>query len=223
MGVTQVEQGRPKRRWVFYIVSSISFLLFVLLIAAAVYFREEIRHVEGYGYVGVFFVGILCGITILPAPTLLMVFTLGHVLNPIYVGLVAGLGGAIGGITVYMTGAGVETIWSRLRIKERAFERRLGLGDDTSRPVQSQFWFKGEAFYNRLVKWVGGRGGSWVLFITSAMIISPFYFAGLAAGSLRIGLLRFFLISWAGKTVRYLIVAFAGHWGLYFLLKWIGA
>ncbi|MFC2010733.1 hypothetical protein ACFLUR_00355 [Chloroflexota bacterium] len=221
--VTQIEQDRPKLDWRFYLISGLGILFTVLLIGVAIYFREEIQYAQGYGYVGVFFVGILCGLTIIPAPTLLLVFTFGHILNPLYVGLVAGFGAAIGGITVYLTGAGVQTIWSKLRNKEHAFQRRLGLGDNITKPVQSQFWAKGEAFYNRLVKWVGGKGGSWVIFITSVMVISPFYFASLAAGSLRTGLIRFFLISWAGKTIRYLTVAFAGYWGLYFLLKWMGA
>ena len=222
MGSTGVEQERLKGNWRVYLIGSLSFLFTVILVVAAVYFREEIRYVGAYGYVGVFFVGVLCGISIIPAPTLLLVFTLGHVLNPVYVGLVAGIGSAIGGITVYLTGAGVETMWSRLRSREQSYESQPGWRYDIIRPVQSQFWSKGEALYNRLVRWIGGRGGVWTLFITSAMIISPFYFAGLAAGSLRMGLLRFFLVSWAGKTVRYLIVAFAGYWGLYILLRWIG-
>ena len=222
MGLRQVEQERPKRSWRFYLISGIGILLTILLVAVAVYFREEIRYVGGYGYVGVFFVGILCGMTIIPAPTLLLVFTFGNILNPLYVGLVAGLGGALGGITVYLTGAGVGTLWSRFRTKERAFEHRLGLNGDSRQQVQAQFWSKGEALYDRFVRWIGGRGGAWTLFIASAMIISPFYFAGLAAGSLRMGLLKFFLVTWAGKTVKYLVVAFAGYWGLRFLLPWIG-
>ena len=222
MGVTQVEQDRPKRSWRFYLVGGMSFLLTALLVVTAVYFREEIQDAAAYGYTGAFFVGILCGMTIIPVPTLLLIFTLGHVLNPVYVGLVAGLGGAIGGITVYLTGAGIGTIWSRLHSREHAFEYRESSSYDMVRPARSKFWSKGETFYNRLVGWVGGRRGSWAVFVTSAMIISPFYFTGLAAGTLRIGLLRFFLLSWAGKTVRYLIVAYAGYWGLRFLLKWIG-
>ncbi|MFC2024955.1 VTT domain-containing protein [Chloroflexota bacterium] len=218
----QIKQEKPKKGR-YYLISGLGFLLAVLLLVAAVYFREEIRHLEGYGYLGVFIVGVLCGVTIIPAPTLLLVFAFGNILNPAYVGLVAGLGGAAGGITVYLTGAGAETMWSRFWHKKRASEHQSSQRYDIVGPVQSKFWSRGEAFYRRLVKRVGGKGGYWVLFVTSAMIISPFYFAGLAAGSLRMGLLRFFLISWAGKTIRYLIVAFAGHWGLYFLLKLIGA
>ena len=221
MEVTQVEKEKPKRRWYFYLVSSLSFLLTLLLAVAVVYFWEEIQQAQGYGYAGGFLVSILGGVTIIPVPSLAVTFTLGGVLTPAFVGLISGFGEALGGLTIYLTGAGVETIWSRFRSKEQALERRLGLGDDISRPAQ--FWSKGEAFYNRLVKRVGGRGGALVLFIVASMPLSPFYFAGLAAGSLRIGLLRFFLISWAGKTIKGLTIAFAGHWGLYFLLQWMGA
>ncbi len=230
---TQVEQKRPKGRWQVYLITiGLGALFFVLPMVAMVYFREEIQQAQGYGYLGVFIVGLLCGITIIPAPTQLLVFTFGNVLKPplgpeyigpVFVGLVAGFGSAVGGITVYLTGAGVQTIWSRLRNKERDFQRRLGLDNGMTKPVRSRFWSKSKSFYDRLVKWIAGKGGSWALFITSALLISPFYPAGLAAGSLRVGLLRFFLVSWAGKTVRYIVVAYAGYWGLHFLLKWIGA
>jgi len=230
----EVAQARPKRNWRTYLIIACLVTLFIVVpIVALVYFKEEIRQAQAYGYAGVFVVGLLCGITIIPAPTQLLIFTFGNILNPLYgfgpdyvgpayVGVVAGLGSAIGGITVYLTGAGVQTIWSKLRNREQAFQRRLGLVDDMNKQAQSRLWSKGKAFYDRLVKWLSGRGGAWVVFISSAIVISPFYPAGLAAGSLRMGLLRFFLISWAGKTVRYLYVAYAGYYGLQFLLKWFG-
>jgi membrane protein YqaA with SNARE-associated domain len=151
-----------------------------------------------------------------------MVFTLGAVLSPWIVGLVAGLGGGIGGITVYLTGAGVESIWSKFRARGKAYESEPGQAYDIVRPVESRVWLRGEVYYNKVVKWVGGKGGAWTLFIASAMIISPFYFAGLAAGSTRMGLIKFFLISWAGKTIRYMMIAYAGYLGLDVLLNWIG-
>jgi membrane protein YqaA with SNARE-associated domain len=218
--VSQAEQNAQRRSWWFYLFASLAFLLLLLLVVVAVLFREQIQQAQAYGYAGVFVVGILCGFTIIPAPTLLMVFTMGGVLNPLYVGLVAGFGAAVGGITVYMTGAGMGTIWSKLRPRQ---ETTSSLIRRNTRLSRSKLWVKAEAFYNQMVKWMEGKGGSWTLFITSAMIISPFYFAGIAAGSLRIGLLRFFLISWAGKTIRYITVAFAGYWGLTSLLKWIGS
>jgi membrane protein YqaA with SNARE-associated domain len=221
-----LKQARVKRSrrfdWRFYIISGLSFLLMVGLLAVTIYFREDIRNLGAYGYVGVFIVGLLCGVTIIPAPTLWLVFTMGAILHPAYVGLIAGFGGGIGGITVYLTGAGVESIWSRFRARGRAYESEPGKAYDIVRPVESRMWSRGEVFYGKLVKWFGGKGGPWVLFISAASPISPFYFAGLAAGSLRIGLWRFFLTSWAGKTIRYLVIAYAGYYGLNVLLKWLG-
>lgn len=227
----QVEQQRPKRGYGFYLISSLSILLTVLLAVAVIYFWEEIQQAKGYSYAGAFLVSILGGITIIPVPSLLVIFALGHALKPafgpeyvgpVYVGLVSGFGEALGGITVYLTGAGAETIWSRLRSRQQSSVSQPDSGYNIARPVERKFWSKGKAFYNRLVGWAGGWGGSWVLFIASAMPLSPFYFAGVAAGSLRMGLVRFFLVSWAGKTIRGLIVAYAGYWGLYFLPQWMG-
>jgi membrane protein YqaA with SNARE-associated domain len=121
----------------------------------------------------------------------------------------------LGGITVYLTGAGVLTIWTRFQQRERAIEQKLGIThEEVNHHEHSEFWNKAKAFYFGMVKWISGEKGAWALFITSALIISPFYPAGLAAGSLRMGLVKFFLISLAGRTVSSLIVAFAGYYGL---------
>jgi len=214
----EVRQGRQMglmRHWRSFLVIIVILALFIVLpVAALLRFQDEIKQAQAYGYLGVFIVGILCGITVIPAPTQLLVFTFGHVLNPIWVGLIAGFGGAIGGITVYLTGAGVQTMWSKLRSRELALERSLGIEGEKSNLKRSQFWIIGKAFYDRLEDWISGRKGAWALFITSSLVISPFYPAGLAAGSLGMGLTKFFLISWAGKTVRYISVALAGYWGL---------
>ena len=221
MGATRVEQKSLKRNWPSYLMIIIVLALFIVLpIVALLQFQEEIKQAGAYGYLGVFIVGLLCGITIIPAPTQLLVFTFGHVLPSwIWVGLIAGLGSATGGITVYLTGAGAQTIWSKLRKKELAFERKLGIDGQEAGRKRSQFWVIGKAFYDRLADWISGKRGAWALFITSALVFSPFYPAGLAAGSLGMGLPKFFLISWAGKTVRYLYVAAAGYYGLEFISR----
>ncbi len=221
MADRQVEQDRPKSNWRVYSISGTGVLLTLLLVAAIVYFWEEIQRAQGYGYVGGFVVSILGGITIIPAPSFLVTFALGRVLNPIYVGLLSGLGEALGGITVYLTGASAGSMWSRFRSRGQPSEHYPSQRYGQILRLQSRFWSKGEAFYNRLVSWAGGRGGDWTVFVSSAMVFSPFYFAGLAAGTLRMGLLRFFLISWAGKTIKGLAVAYAGYWGLQFLAQWI--
>jgi membrane protein YqaA with SNARE-associated domain len=205
-------------RWHHYVsILGVLAVFIVLPMVALIYFQDEIKQAQAYGYAGVFAVGLLCGISIIPAPTQLLVFTFGHVLNPIWVGLIAGLGSATGGVTVYLTGAGAQTMWSRFRSRELALQQRLGLPDSTTNLEHSKSWSKWKGFYDKLVEWISGKKGAWALFVTSAIVISPFYPAGLAAGSLGMGLAKFFLITWAGKTVRYLYVALAGYWGLQFI------
>ena len=214
----QVELKKRGMKWHHYLGIIMLLVLFIVLpVVVLLYFQEEIKRAQAYGFLGVFIVGLLCGITIIPAPTQILIFTFGHVLNPIWVGLIAGLGSATGGITVYLTGAGAQSIWAKIRNTEWAIEHRLGVDKNVAELQLSQVWSKWKAFYEGLAKWINGKRGSWALFITSALVISPFYPAGLAAGSLGMGLLKFFLISWAGKTVRYLSVAWAGYYGLEFI------
>ncbi len=222
MAVRQAEREQPQKGWRLYLIGSFSFLLTLAVAGAIVYFWEEIQQAQGYGYAGGFAVSLMGGMTVIPAPSLVVTFTLGRVLNPVYVGLIAGFGEALGGLTVYLTGAGAGTIWAKVHSQEQALERRLGLDDDSRQPLRYHVWAKGEALYNRLVRWIGGKGGSSIVFIVAAMPLSPFYFAGLAAGSLHMGLVRFFLLSWAGRTIKGLTIAFAGYWGLRALLQWIG-
>lgn len=199
----------------------------MLLTVGIVYTWDEMRDVEslasGYGYAGGFFVSILGGITIIPVPSLLVIFTLGGVLNPVYVGLVAGLGEAVGGITVYLTGAGGGAMWSKLRARHQAIYDQPRPSYDIVTPVQSRINSRWQTMYDRLARSIGRRGSSFLVFVVSAMVFSPYYFAGLAAGTLHMGLRRFFLLSLAGKTVKGMMVAYAGYWGLHFLLKWLGA
>ena len=208
-------------RWHHYLSIIIVLALFIVLpVVALLYFQEELQKAQAYGYAGVFIVGLLCGITIIPAPTQILIFTFGHVLQPWWlVGLVAGLGSATGGITIYLTGAGAQNIWSRIRNQEWVFQHRLGIDKEIARLQESGVWSKWKAFCEGLAMWTNGRKGSWALFITAALVFSPFYPASLAAGSLGMGLIKFFLISWAGKTVRYLYVAAAGYYGLEFILR----
>ena len=145
MAVGQAEQERPKKGWRLYFIGSLSFLLTLAIAGAIVYFWEEIQQARGYGYAGGFVVSVMGGVTVIPAPSLVVTFTLGRVLNPVYVGLIAGFGEALGGLTVYLTGASAGTIWSKLHSREQTFERRLGLDDDSRQPVRYHFWSKVEA------------------------------------------------------------------------------
>ena len=79
-------------------------LTIVLCVLVIVYWQEFVQF-SRYGYIGVFIVSFLAGVTVLvPVPSVFIVFTLGAVLNPVLVGLIAGAGEAIGSMGVYVTG-----------------------------------------------------------------------------------------------------------------------
>jgi len=165
---------------------------------AIIRYWEEIRALEQYGYIGVFVISILGGATILaPVPMTPVVFALGGVLQPYFVGAAAGLGETLGGLTIYMTGYG-----GRAAFYNTSHDRI-------------------QAAYSWLLRWVERRG-SLTLFMLSAVLNPFFYPAALAAGALRFGIKRYFLICWVGKTIKGMTVAYAGYWGLRGLLRMLG-
>lgn len=80
-------------------------------------FRDQLLALQGFGYLGVFLISMLGTATVLfPVPGLAIVFAGGGVLNPLFVGLVAGVGAAIGELTAYLAGyAGNAVIENRER------------------------------------------------------------------------------------------------------------
>jgi len=85
------------------------FAIVITLVILA--FRDELARFEHYGYPGVFLISLLGNATvILPAPSLAVVFGMGGVLNPLFVGLVAGVGEALGELTGYLAGYGGRAV-----------------------------------------------------------------------------------------------------------------
>ena len=200
-----IKLKRILTRWEYHL-GILGIVLTVVLAVAVVYFWEEVRAFEQYGYAGVFLVSIFGGATVLaPIPMTPVVFALGTVmkpsfapyLGPLFVGAAAGLGETLGGLSIYMTGYGGGTALSNTNHD------------------------KLQAVYSRLTGWVE-RKGSLTLFVLSAVINPFFYAAALAAGALRFGIRRYFLICWGGKTIKGITVAAAGYWGLGGLLRMLG-
>lgn len=82
-------------------------LIIVVLISVYILFipEEQIIKIKSFGYIGIFIISIISNATVLiPAPGLLIVFSLGARFNPLLVGIVAGLGAAIGELSGYMLG-----------------------------------------------------------------------------------------------------------------------
>lgn len=84
-------------------------LVLIAVIAISLYIvfipEEQIAKLEGYGYAGIFLISVISNATVLiPAPGLLIVFSMGARLNPFLVGMFAGIGAALGELSGYMAG-----------------------------------------------------------------------------------------------------------------------
>ncbi len=67
--------------------------------------EEQAAKIESYGYFGIFLISILANATvIIPAPGLVIVFSMGARFNPFWVALASGLGATIGELSGYIAG-----------------------------------------------------------------------------------------------------------------------
>lgn len=102
----------------------LSILIFVAVLAITVYLfliQDKLSALGDAGYLGVFVVSLAANATIvLPMPSLLLILPLATVLNPLFVGLVAAAGGAIGEMTAYLAGYSGRGIWGNNKAYLRA-------------------------------------------------------------------------------------------------------
>ena len=85
-----------------------------------VWFGPQIQRFQHYGYPGIFLISLISNASIaLPIPSLAITFAMGSVLNWFFVGLVAGIGEALGESTGYLAGLGGSAIIENQRIYQR--------------------------------------------------------------------------------------------------------
>ena len=100
-----------------------AFALAIAITALLFIYGEDVSDLGGAGYLGSFLVSVVAnGTIILPVPGLFFLFALGASLNPVLVGLSAGVGGAIGELTGYAAGFSGRRILSH----NRAYIRAVG-------------------------------------------------------------------------------------------------
>ena len=177
-----------------YIIGGVALALTIASCVAVVFYWDYVSQASHYGYLGAFIISILAGATVfVPIPGVLVVFTLGSVLNPALVGIVSGLGEAVGSIGVYLSGWGGQKAIQNLNHK----------------------------FVDRFTDWIRRRGEI-AVFLMSAMLNPLFYPFTAIAGMLRFGLVKFFFLCWAGKAIKNMAIAYLGYFGLRSILKWVG-
>lgn len=100
-------------------------LIVVIAISLAIFLLpdEQARQLERYGYPGLFFLSILSNATVLlPAPGLLIVFSMGARFHPLGIALAAGTGAAIGELSGYLAGFSGQAIIE----DANAYQRMVG-------------------------------------------------------------------------------------------------
>lgn len=168
-----------------------------------IYYWEAIKQFGNYGYPFVFLVSFIAGCSLPnPAPYIVIVFTMGTVLDPALVGATSGLGAGIGGTLVYLFGRSGSKLLPKLGLSPKP--------DQAPSPRVARF-----------LNWAHRRG-SIVVFVMSAMLNPIFAPMAIAMGALRFRLAKFFLMCWAGNTVKSLFIAYCGYLGLGTLLRWLG-
>ena len=182
---------KPTKREV--LVGSLSVALTIAVCVAIIQYRSSLDQIAGYGYIGCFIINIVASATVVtPALNLPVIFTLGGILNPAIIGAVSGLGEAIGVVSAYL----------------------IGYSGKGLLPGSNSF------LYTRFINMLHRHGSKFVFAMAS--IINPIYYPfAVFLGMFRFGLTRFFLLTWAGRTVKDMALAYAGYFGLRSILQWL--
>lgn len=171
-----------------------SILVTIVLCVLVAFYWEEVVRFSKYGYIGDFIISFLAGATVLvPVPSIFIVFTLGGILNPILVGLIAGAGEALGSMVIYMTGLSSSKTF-------HALDHRV---------VQ------------KFSTWIKTKG-AFSVFVMSSIFNPLFYPFTAIAGMLHFGWWRFLILCMAGKALKNTLVATAGFFGMKALLDLLG-
>lgn len=168
-------------------------LVFAVGITVAVYMlRDHLRDAASYGYAGLFLISILGNATIVLPVPTLLTAFLG---GGVFNPVLVGIISAAGATLGELTGY------------------VAGLG--------GQVVVENREIYRRFERWMH-RYGLVALFVLAA-IPNPFFdVAGIIAGMSRMRVTTFLLVTWAGKIVKFVLIAFAGAGGMGFLERWLG-
>jgi membrane protein YqaA with SNARE-associated domain len=92
----------------------------VAIIASLFVFRDQVKKLQEYGYIGIFLLSIAANATIIiPIPGVAFTTAMGAIFNPIGVAIAAGLGAALGELTGYLAGFSGQAVAERVAIYTR--------------------------------------------------------------------------------------------------------
>jgi membrane protein YqaA with SNARE-associated domain len=159
----------------------------IAVTVAVFMWRDHLRDLGEYGYLGIFLLSVVGNATLLfPAPTFVTAYAAGGLFNPVLVGIVAAAGATLGELTAYLAGASGQAV-----VEDRAF-------------------------YQRIKGWMERRGWL-TLFVLAATPNPLFDVAGFVAGALRFPVMTFLAVTWVGKILKFWLIAFLGARSISFL------
>jgi len=173
---------------------------------------EYVSKLQPHSYSGLFLISLLAGAPLpIFTPGILITFTLGSILNPVLVGVFAGLGNAVGNALAYWSGHGGVRFISNLGIINQVGET------DSSRIGQ---------FFNKIMgARLTGFANRHRLAAVSLLSVFPNPLLTptvISLGAARFNFTKFILACWAGQTIQAIILAYMGHFGLGSLLRFLG-
>lgn len=171
-------------------------LLILGTLAASVWLAanpEWVLQLGRWGYMGAFLISLIASASIiLPIPGLAVIIAMSAVLDPVMLGIVAGIGSALGELSGYIAGATGAAL-----IPER------------HRP-----------HFDRIHVLTGKHGGL-IIAVCAAIPFPLLDFAGIVAGMLRMSLTTFIVATAVGKSLKYIVLILLGAGPLMVLLQFI--
>lgn len=150
--------------------------------------------VSTFGYLGVFLASFVGSATvILPAPVFLAIFAAGSVLNPWLVGIIGGLGAALGELTGYIVGRGGK------KVIEKKHKKWID---------RTKSWFE--------------KHGAFPIITLFAATPLPDDVVGILCGVINYDLKKFFLATLIGKIAMMTALAWGGALGIQAVLQFFG-
>ncbi len=163
----------------------LSLAIFVLVFWLMIWHREVFLRFSSLGYLGLLISNFFASATIfLPVPTLATSFLSGEILNPVLVGLSAGVGSSLGDFVAFLLGFGTR------RVVNKMVQKEVWLG-------RVEFWLRKNSFLA-------------VFFL--ALIPNPLFDGvGILAGAANVKPKDFFLATLLGRVLRNLLLAVGGQ------------
>ena len=166
------------------------FLVILALTVAIFVYRDQLEGLYQYGYAGVFIVNLMAsGTVLIPAPGILFTIAMSGVLNPLWVAIASATGATLGELSGYGAGVSGQAVIGNTKLYQKLYNLMQN--------------------HTKLTN---------IILLVAATIPNPFFdLVGMAAGALRLPVLRFLCITYIGNTIKMIAVAYAGYYSLSWL------